>query len=75
MFLKSNYSKFRNIPRTLMTSYVPTILNQVKLFSVSTSKDKNKKEIVCVTPKKYADVNYSREKEYYDFENMTLTPG
>ena len=75
MFFKSNYLKFQNIPKILLNSQVPSLFKRVKFFSVSTSKDKNKKEIVYITPKKYADVNNSREKDYYDFENMTLTHG
>jgi len=75
MFLNSNYLKFQNISKFLLNFQVPSLFKQVKFFSLSTSKDKNKKEIVFITPKIYADVNHSREKNYYDFESMTLTQG
>jgi len=76
MFLKANYLNLQKIARAFPIPRITTLPKQpIKFFSVITNKDKNKKEIKFINPKNYADVNSSREKEYYEFEKMILVTG
>lgn len=76
MFLISKHLKFKNIPDVLIRSKHYSIFKETnKFYSVNTSKDKTKKDIIYIKPKNYADANSNKEKAYYDFEAMTLKHG
>ena len=75
MFLKANYLNLHKISRLFAVPRITTLSKHIKFYSVITNKDKNKKEIKFIKPKNYADVNSSRDKEYYEFEKMNLVTG